>query len=242
MTNVEKKEILKKAEDFFRNTIAINHLRSLEKLKKLKEFNVNPFTVNYLAHFLTGKGDAESIAKALIYPRILGTSITTILGTNFQTKFISEVLGAVGTVISGTDVEFIDQIDGRKKYAQIKAGPDTLNHDDVNTIKNHFRDIKNLARQNGASLGVDDLILGVLYGTPDVINAFYKKVAEDYPVYVGEEFWHRLTGDENFYVELVKCFGKVAKEIDAKDKLEETIKELAKEIQKELLDKELKAS
>lgn len=240
MTESEKKRILEKAESFFRDTIAVNHLASLNKARRLKEFNVNPFLVNYLAYFLTGHGDAKSLAKALIYPRILGTSINTILGSNFQTKFISEVLGAVGTVISGTDIEFIDQVDGRKKYAQIKSGPDTINSDDVETIKNHFRDIRNLARQNGVSLNVDDLILGVLYGTKDSISLFYKRINEDYPVIVGEEFWYRLTGDKNFYSELVESFGKVAKEIDAKDTLEEVIDDLAKEIQEQLLDKELK--
>jgi len=240
MTNEGKKKILLKAENFFRTAIALKHLKNLKQLSKLEEFNVNPFLVNYLAHFLTGKGDAESLAKALIYPRILGTSITTSFGLNFQKKFISEVLGAVGTVISGTDIEFEDQIDHRKKYCQLKSGPNNINYDDVETIKNKFKGIRNLAKQNNKNLSVDDLIVGVLYGTKDSLSVFYNKVAEDYPVLVGEDFWLHLTGDKNFYVELVECFGKIAQETDAKEELEKVIKELAREIQEKLLNKELR--
>ncbi|HPI80201.1 MAG TPA: PmeII family type II restriction endonuclease, partial [Cyclobacteriaceae bacterium] len=94
------------------DTIAANHIPNTEKCKKLSEFNVNPFLAKYLANYLTGNGDSISIAKALIYPRVLGTSITTSFGTNIQ-KFISETLGAFGSVIPGIDIEFDDQIDNK---------------------------------------------------------------------------------------------------------------------------------
>ncbi len=240
MNEEQKKKILQKAEYFFRKTIAVNHLKNLRKLSKLEEFNVNPFSVNYLAYFLTGNGNAESMAKALVYPRILGTSFTTSFGSNFQTKFVSEVLGAAGTIVSGTDIEFEDQIDHRKKYCQLKSGPNNINYDDVETIKNKFRAIRNLARQNNSSLSVDDLIVGVLYGTEESLSTFYKKIGEDYPVLVGEGFWFHLTGDRNFYSELVDCFGKIAQETDGKEELESVIKDLSIEIQQKLIDKELK--
>lgn len=240
MNDEQKRRILQKAEDFFRKTIAVNHLKNLRKLGSLEEFNVNPFSVNYLAYFLTGNGDAESMAKALIYPRILGTSFTTSFGSNFQTKFVSDVLGAAGTIVSGTDIEFEDQIDNRKKYCQLKSGPNNINFDDVETIKNKFKTIRNLAKQNNNGLAVDDLVVGVLYGTDESLSTFYKKISEDYPVLVGEDFWLHLTGDKNFYSDLVDCFGKVAQETDGKEELESVIKALSIEIQKKLLDKELK--
>lgn len=239
MTDVEKKKLLGKAEKFFRETIAIQHIENLKKLKKLDQFDVNPFLVTYLAYFLTGNGDPKSLAKALVYPRILGTSITTSFGSSFQRKFISEVLGAVGTIITGTDIEFVDQIDHRKKYCQLKSGPNNINFDDVETIKNKFRGIRNLAKQNNKKLSVDDLIVGVLYGTKDSLSVFYHKIAEDYPVLVGEDFWYHLTGDKSFYTELGERFGKVARETDAKDLLEEVINDLAKDIEENFVRKEL---
>lgn len=122
----------------------------------------------------------------------------------------------------------------------MKAGPNTVNYDDVETIKTKFTKIKNLARQNSRQLNIDDLVIGVLYGTPDNLNAFYKALAQDFPIYVGEDFWYRFTGDKNFYLELVERFSKVALETDAKELLDNVINTLSKEIQDNLLNKELK--
>ena len=53
--------------------------------------------------------------------------------------FISAIQNAVGSTTSGMDIEFTDQTDGRKKYCQLKAGPNTINADDVETIAGHFQ-------------------------------------------------------------------------------------------------------
>jgi hypothetical protein len=117
MSNEIGLEILDKAKEWFRNIIAVNHIANTRKLKKSSEFNINPFLAIYLANFLTGNSSAKSIAKALIYPRILGTSITTSFGTNIQ-KFTNDVLDAFGSTTPGIDIEFVDRIDGHKKYCQ----------------------------------------------------------------------------------------------------------------------------
>ena len=77
MNEQERLEILAKAKDFFKNNIVENHIKNTKKLKKVKEFIINPFLVNYLANFAFGNTSKENIAKALVYPRILGTSINT---------------------------------------------------------------------------------------------------------------------------------------------------------------------
>ena len=74
----------------------------------------------------------------------------------------------------------------------------------------------------------DNCVVGVFYGEPEDLSANYKKIARDYPVYVGQEFWWRLTGDEDFYSKLISVFGDVAKEMDCSDLLNNTIAELAK--------------
>ena len=120
MSAINKAEILKKAKIWFSETIAKNHIKNTEKLTNPSEFIINPFLTVYLANFLTGNSKPESIAQALLLPRVLGTSITTSFGTNIQT-FTSDVLDAFGSVVSGIDIEFIDQLDGCKKYCQLKA-------------------------------------------------------------------------------------------------------------------------
>lgn len=234
--NINKEKILSEATNFFRKIIAPNHLRNLAKLIKLEEFNYNPFLLDYLATFLTGKDDAKSMAKVLIYPRILGTSISTSFGQNIQT-FCSKVLPGYGSAVSGIDLEFIDQLDKRRKYCQIKAGPNTINKDDVETVTGHFKKIENLARTNKLRLEYGDLVVGILYGEPSEINANYKRLAKHYPLIVGKDFWHRLTGDKDFYFNLIDAFGEIAKKTEAKEMLEETIDKLSKEIQEEIINK-----
>jgi len=225
---INKKEILEAAKRWFRETIAPNHIANTEKLVDPKEFNINPFLVSYLANFLTGNRDPINIAKALVYPRVLGTSIATSFGQNSQ-KFTNEVLKSLGSTTSGIDIEFMDQIDKRKKYCQLKAGPNNINKDDVETIHNHFSKIKNLARTNNLKLSIDDMIVGVLYGEPDELSTHYRALQKkhNYPVFVGQEFWWRLTGDKEFYFELGQALSIVAEEFDSTELLSKVIKELS---------------
>ena len=73
MTEAERQAILSSAKTFFRTRIAENHKANTEKLTSLSKFNINPFTHKYLAQFAFGDSSPESMAKALIYPRVLGT-------------------------------------------------------------------------------------------------------------------------------------------------------------------------
>lgn len=230
MDKKERQEILESAANFFESMIVENHIRACSKASKLSDYNINPFLVKYIAYFLTGKGDSQSMAKALVYPRLLCTSINTIFGTNMQ-KFISTLQQVVGSGISGVDIDFIDQIDKRKKYCQIKLGPNTINKDDVPSISGHFNTLKRRARTNHLSIEIDDLVIGVLYGTPDELSGHYKELMKHYPVYTGKDFWHRLTGDENFYSDLIERIGGIANKIDGTKILDETISKLSKEIE-----------
>ena len=141
MTENQKRAIIESGKDYFRTSIIPNHIKNLNKLR-LKDFDVNPFLINYLAAFLCGDTTPYSLAKALVYPRILGTSVNTSFGQNVQI-FISQLAEVAGCAsgIDGIDIEFIDALDGRKKYCQCKAGPQTINKDDVATILGHFKTI-----------------------------------------------------------------------------------------------------
>lgn len=229
MTEQEKNEILNKVKTWFREVIIPNHIVNTEKLTNPDEFNINPFLVSYIAAYLTGELTPKSIAKALILPRVLGTSITTSFGQNMQT-FITDVLGdTFGSIVAGIDIEFTDSLDGRKKYCQAKLGPNTINKDDVETIHNHFRAAKNLGRTNNLPVQQHDLIVGILYGEQGQESSHYKKLRDthDYPLYIGKEFWHRLTGDENFYTEITNAIAEVAIEAQGKDLIENVALTLA---------------
>ena len=233
MTEEQKNSIIESGKQYFREIIIPKHLKNLETLK-LKDFNVNPFLVNYLAAFLCGDTTPKSLAKALVYPRILGTSINTSFGQNIQI-FISSLAQVAGAAsgIDGMDIEYVDAIDGRRKYCQCKAGPQTINKDDIATILGHFKHLHNKARLDRMNVQIDDMIVGVLYGTKEELSAHYKIIDSHYPVYCGADFWEHLTGDADFYHRLAKAFGEVVEEdnIDGSQLIQLKIDDIAREIE-----------
>lgn len=232
MTEQQKDEIIESGKEYFRTIIIPNHLGNLKKLK-LADFNVNPFLVNYLAAFLCGDTKPTSLAKALVYPRILGTSLNTSFGQNIQV-FISRLAQVTGNAsgIDGIDIEFVDALNGRRKYCQCKAGPQTINKDDIATILGHFKHLINKARLDRLPIQLDDLIVGVLYGEEARLSGNYKVIKSHYPVYCGADFWERITGDHDFYNRLAKAFGEVVDEdgIDGSALIRAKIGDIAREI------------
>lgn len=227
MTENERQRLLDQAKNFFRERIAANHIRNTEQLGDIDRFNINPFIHKYLAQFAFGDSSPRSMAKALLYPRVLGTSIATTFGTQLQ-YFCNEVLSSFASVVSGIDIEFVDCVDGRRKYCQVKAGPNTINKDDVKTIVDHFSGIRHLARTNHLDVRATDCIVGVFYGTEESLSSSYRKIDESYPVYVGVEFWHRLTGEPDFYYDLIDAFVAVADEMNGSELMQSLIDRLAR--------------
>ena len=227
----EKQKILDKAKDWFRDVIAPNHKSNIAKATSFSDHNVNPFLVSYLAGVVGGELTAESVAKALLYPRVLGTSITTSFGQNIQ-SFLTTLFETYGSTTMGIDIEFIDALDNRKKYCQLKLGPNTINKDDVATIHGHFSAIRRLASTNSnTSIGFGDLVVGVMYGDEGSISSHYRKLRDEhnYALYVGSDFWHRFTGDANFYHDLQRSITEVANEFNLHDELREGVVRLAED-------------
>lgn len=230
MNEEQRLLLLEKAKDFFRTEIVDAHISTAcKKAGKLSNYNVNPFLFKYLANFLKGNDNPRSIAEALVLPRVLGSSINTSFGMRIQ-KLISELFESFGSTTPGIDIEFIDATDGRKKYCQLKSGPNTINHDDVETIFGHFKGTINLARTNNLNIGVNDMIVGVIYGERNELSSHYNRISENYPVIIGKDFWHKLTGKEDFYFQLIDAVGEVALEVDGTKILDQTITALSKEI------------
>lgn len=98
---MNEKELLKRIVDYFENNIFKNHIAiSLTKNATLRSYNINPIVVKYLSKILEGNYSPEGVAKALYYPRVLGTSINTSFGTRIQNMFVELDL-ASGSLIKG---------------------------------------------------------------------------------------------------------------------------------------------
>lgn len=227
-----EKKLIKEIVDYFEIYIFNNHIEaSLKTHSKLKSYNINPIVVKYLSKVLEDKYSAEGVAKALYYPRVLGTSINTSFGTRIQNMFVQ--LGiANGSLIKGMDIEFVDKVDRRKKWCQLKSGPNTINSEDVKPLINKFTKTINLARTNNALKGISnsDFIVGVLYGESSELSMHYKAIDKTHPVIVGKDFWYRLTGFPNFYKGLVSELHKSINNIDTKDLINKGCNALALEI------------
>jgi hypothetical protein len=229
ITSAENQVVLDKAGEWFNDVIIKNHILNTKKLKKAASFKLNPLLNPYLSAFLTGSVTPEGIARSLIYARILSTSITTSFGTNIQ-GFITDVLAhAYGALEAGVDIVFEDKVDGEKKYAQLKLGPNTLNADDVDTIQGHFRTLKNKSVTNHVRLHSDSLIVGIMYGTRRQLSQHYLSLERDhfYPIFVGKDFWRRLTGDELFFEKLIQTISNNLSSVNSVELIENTIQSLA---------------
>ena len=228
-TTPENQKVLDAAKEWFEKKIIHAHQRNTLKLGEVNEFNVNPFTVWYLAKFIDGEVTPRSIAKALIYPRALGTSITTSFGAQLQ-RFITDTLvTAYGSAASGMDIEFTDHVDGLKKYSQIKAGPNTINKDDVKPINEKFTKVQNLLKANGTSLSKTHFVMGILWGEESELSNWNLQLRDKYgwELYVGKDFWLRLTGDESFMEKLVNVVRQSTNDTSASSALETAISQLA---------------
>lgn len=228
---MNESELLNIITKYFEEKIFETHKKNaLEKHSKLKSYKINPILVKYLSKVLEDDYTAKGIAKALFYPRVLGTSINTSFGTQIQKMFVELGL-ASGSLIPEMDIEFVDKVDSRQKWCQLKAGPNTINSGDVNPLLRKFSKVANLGRTNSISLNNSDLILGVLYGSEDQLSQHYKKIDETYPVIIGVEFWHRLTGFPNFYNKLVANLDAMMLNIDTENFFEIGYTALAEEIE-----------
>jgi len=228
---MKENELLQLVTEYFRCKIFVNHsINTLKNHSKLKSYKINPILVKYLSKVLEDDFTPIGIAKALYYPRVLGTSINTSFGTRIQAMFV-ELSLAKGSLIKGMDIEFIDKIDSRRKYCQLKSGPNTINSEDVNPLLKKFSTVINLARTNSMNLSNNDLILGVLYGEENQLSQHYRKINESHPVIIGSEFWHRITGFPDFYDKLVSELDILILNLDTENFFEKGYTALAKEIE-----------
>lgn len=228
-----QEEIIIEIVEYFKTYIFENHIKaSINTHSKLKSYNINPIVVKYLSKVLENEYNPIGVAKALFYPRVLGTSINTSFGTRIQNMFV-DLKMAEGSLIKGMDIEFIDKIDQRRKWCQLKSGPNTINSEDVKPLIKKFTDTINLARTNKAFKNINntDFIVGVLYGEENELSMHYKMIDKTHPVVIGKEFWHRITGYPKFYDGLVENLQLLIENLDTQDLINKGVEELAKEIE-----------
>jgi len=232
MNTKNENELLSIVVEYFKTYIFETHINaSINKNSKLKNYTINPIVVKYLSKILENEYTPIGVAKALFYPRVLSTSINTSFGTRIQSMFVDLKI-AQGSLIPGMDIEFEDKIDHRKKWCQIKSGPNTINSEDVKPLIKKFTNTIKLARTNKALKNISntDFIVGVLYGNKSELSMHYRVIDQTHPVIIGEEFWHRVTGYKEFYNGLVKELHRLIDNLDTQDLINKGVDSLSKEV------------
>lgn len=222
------KLIVDSFETWFRDEFIPHQQDALDKWTKANKHNINPYLIAYRSIAMSGNLSAEVIAESLITLSWLGQGLSTSFGTQFQSQLTKILKDVYGSTTSGIDVEYLDHFDKRKKFAQIKLGPDTINSDDVETIENKFRAIKNLARTNSFSLQQDDLVVGVIYGSHAQLNASYRSLKDKhFEVYVGNEFFEHITGIKDLGSQLIAAAVRASKTVKVNKLYRDAIDTLA---------------
>jgi len=230
--NKKKLELIKEIVTYFDIKIFKNHIdASLSVHSSLSSYTINPIIVKYLSKVLKNNYSPEGVAQALYYPRVLGTSINTSFGYHIQ-KMLVELKMAKGSDTKGMDIQFRDKLDNRKKYCQLKAGPNTINAEDVQPLINKIKGSIALGRTNHTMKGIsnNDFIVGVIYGEQQDLSMHYKLIDKSHPVIVGKDFWHRVSGYPDFYEGLVKSLQSCIDRLDTKDLINKGYRDLVKEI------------
>jgi len=226
--NTDIDEMLSRAKKYYSEYIIPASISKIRKCKNPRVFKkTNPFLTPFQGKLMFGDISDRSISSALVYLR-LGTSLATIYGEQIQ-NLCRQVLGAKGFG-SGFDLTFLDAIDGRRKYCQLKAGPLTLSQSAPKAITEKFFDyIKSNAKNKAEPIPLTDLIVGVTFGEHSMLSSHYKKIESfGFPIYVGKDFWHRITGEADFYEKLQVVFREAANESDVTGLIDTVVNELCK--------------
>lgn len=114
-----------------------------------------------------------------------------------------ETMGGYKSGITGIDLE-IDK-DGVRYIVTIKSGPNWGNSSQIKKMKDNFLTAKKTLRtQNSGMIVV--AINGCCYGKDE------KPDKGDYFKYCGQKFWSFITGDDDFYLDIIEPIGYMAKE------------------------------
>lgn len=208
MEEREKQAIINSGKDYFRKIIIPNHIKGLKSLR-LKDFKINPFMVNYLA----GKISFEDFAKALLYPVMFDTLVSSgpLSAFNQFVARLSELTDGFSD-INGIDFEFTDAIDGKRKYCQCRPSLVALTDDETAEVLGNFKKAYEQSQAEGVDMQINDLVMAFPYGDENIFSGNSKIISSHYDILYGEEFWHRLSGDRNFYYRICKAFAEVIEE------------------------------
>lgn len=171
-------------------------------LKKIDEIDIKDVLKNKNPYLFRAKGysGAAQIVDAIL-SAFVSSSEETIFGNVFFEPIATVVSGGQKAIAEGIDV-MVHR--GDTVYAiAVKSGPKVFNADSRKRQEQNFLAAHKLAMQARKRFVP---IVGYGYGRKRQSNRglpkFYRELA-------GKDFWAALTGDDEFYIKLIKLMGRL---------------------------------
>ncbi len=185
--------------------IARNAFKRLKEIS-LADHAMNPFLVVLVAR------TPEDLADFIVNQRV-ERGLVTSLGTQLQ-----KVAREVGTVmhssgVPGADLEGQHSALQRHLLMQVKSGPDTVNLDISERIRENLNQAERRIRGGGLPKGWSvEKMLGMCYGQLKDRNGFVLKLGSGGVdvTKIGRDFWEFITDDPNAYEEVFEVARSVA--------------------------------
>lgn len=212
---------LEEVKEYVEENISDFHKKRVEKLGQLKLMTIlrrkNPYLFK-AKNILTAQELIQAIVDAYISSSEEGVFGNWLEGLAIFVN--GKVYGGRKSGVPGIDLEF-DKADTRY-IVSIKSGPDWGNDSQVKKMVDNFNTARKVLRTSGSQINVI-AINGCCYGRTTPKNNYKPK--GDYYKYCGQVFWQFISGNEEFYKQIVEPIGYLAKE-----KNDEYIKAYAKKI------------
>ncbi len=212
---------LEEVKVYVEENISDFHKKRVEKLGQLKLKTIlkrkNPYLFK-AKNILTAQELIQAIVDAYISSSEEGVFGNWLEGLAIFVN--GKVYGGRKSGVSGIDLEF--DKDDTRYIVSIKSGPDWGNDSQVKKMVDNFNTARKVLRTSGSQIKVI-AINGCCYGKTTAKNNY--KAKGDYYKYCGQVFWNFISGNEEFYKQIVEPIGYLAKE-----KNDEFIKAYAKKI------------
>ena len=189
---------------FINDHISEFHDNRLNALKKIDISTIIKRKNPYLFKAKNVK-TCEEFVKSLT-DAYLSSQEETIFGEFLEKLAIyvcHETMGGYKSGIVGIDLEI--NIDAIRYIITIKSGPNWGNSSQIRKMKENFTSAKKILRTQNAGMQVI-AINGCCYGKDDAPDK------GEYFKYCGQRFWAFISGDENFYLDIIEPLGYCAKE------------------------------
>jgi Type II restriction endonuclease EcoO109I len=216
-------KVKKKIEKFVNENIGTFHSKRIENLKNLKLKNLLQRKNPYL--FRAKNLNLSTNLITAILEAHLSSSEEGSFG-GFLEKlaiYVAEVTGGgQKSAAEGIDIELIRK--SIRYLIAVKSGKNWGNSGSHKNLKKNFAKAVKIIKQTDKKTSLQPT-LGICYGN------FKTVYTGEYLHIGGQSFWHLISGDKEFYVDLVEPLGKTAEEHDKvfKEEKDNTFNRLLRE-------------